>query len=1029
MKKYTVQFYILKNVHWPMFESLYYYLKNKKEVEKIIFCIPDLPQLVFGNGHSLMDFLISTDETIVHNPRQFNVDVTFIADTVAGKVKGCGKIVNVGHGTISKGYYFTNSVWTERENWVDLLCVPGNYAKDQFDKILKTKVVATGMPKLDPVFSGKYNKETLCKKYDLDIDKKIVLYAPTFNIDLSSVYNFADRFHELHSENYYIICKFHGSTIPNIVEQYKLTCQKYPNLILADEPNLAPFLGGADIMISDVSSAFMEFMALDKAVILYNNPNKRQYHGYNSENIEYKWRDLGTEVSTFDELKQKLPTFITGDNKSKIRQSYAKELFADLKGEASVNVWNATKNILQQKSKVNIPLISVILKINKSNYFAIREKIHNIQFYSVLPIELILVVEEQSSIINKIVEDNKSFNQFYNLKIIDNSNNEDSFLIGKREASGKYIVFMQSNVIVFKNFDYMIYKTIMNNPDVEIFTGLSNSNDIVAEDYIPYIKGTDVPRYSYDFIWRYEGKVIEEKSFSIFPKLIVMKKKTYLQKNTFVSSVLSLLNHRIHVALSLYFNEISLQDFKTIQTLFINYKKIKIQDRLDMASKILAQYFYADLAELIWRDLVQHRGNTQDILKMMLNSCYTRYYDLDYKKEILRYLKKIPEIADIFSQEINFIEYLKHSTVNRDSKKNEIVLNAKHDRKKILFYFFKNVHISILLPIYEKMKQLHPNIEYAFSFLRPVPEMRAGLNETELNLLKKYNVPIYEIPQDFQPDITFIADSVYPWVQNCGKLVHVGHGILSKGQYYTDTEIARREEQADLICVPGSYHGNIMQKIISKPVIVTGMAKLDKIFSHEITRESVCEYYGLPADKKYILFAPTFNEELSAIPFLGKNINEVIPDQDTFLIIKLHGSTKKEYREMFKKMVQKDHRVILADEDETDLSPFLVLADIMISDVSSAMIEFIALNKPLILFNNPNWNEYKNFNKNDIEFQCREIAIETTSIQEIKRAIKIYSRSDKIKADERQMFANILLANKDRGDAAEKIVHETMSRF
>ena len=81
--------------------------------------------------------------------------------------------ISVKNSTISKGYYFTDSVWTERENWVDLLCVPGQYALEQFKGLLNIKVSATGMPKLDPVFSKKYNRKHLCDLLNLNPDKKI----------------------------------------------------------------------------------------------------------------------------------------------------------------------------------------------------------------------------------------------------------------------------------------------------------------------------------------------------------------------------------------------------------------------------------------------------------------------------------------------------------------------------------------------------------------------------------------------------------------------------------------------------------------------------------------------------------------------------------------------------------------------------------------------------------------------------------------------------------------------------------------
>jgi CDP-glycerol glycerophosphotransferase (TagB/SpsB family) len=329
------------------------------------------------------------------------------------------------------------------------------------------------------------------------------------------------------------------------------------------------------------------------------------------------------------------------------------------------------------------------------------------------------------------------------------------------------------------------------------------------------------------------------------------------------------------------------------------------------------------------------------------------------------------------------------------------------------------------VPIYKKLKQKYPDVEIAFGYIKYAPQMRAGFIEEELKILEAFGEKMYVEPQKFNPDITFIADSVYPWIQNCGKLVNVGHGVLSKGQYYTDTATARREEKADLVCVPGKYHEHIMEQIVSTPVTATGMAKLDAIFDKSINRQNVLKQFGLSAGYRYILYAPTFNDELSAVPFVMDRINEVIPDEQTILIIKLHGSAKEEYKDMYKTLVQKDKRVIFADE--LDITPFLTLCDLMISDVSSAMMEFAALDKPLILFNNPNWKSYQNYNPEDIEFKWQDIGLQVTSLEEMKNAVKQCFANPEKFSEKRKFYTDQLFANKYEGNAAERIIEAAMA--
>ncbi|PID29707.1 MAG: hypothetical protein CSB55_01420 [Candidatus Cloacimonadota bacterium] len=1021
MKKYTVQFYVYKNVHWPMFQEIFNFLKTSEDVGEIIICLPDLPNLIGNQNYDFVLSLFNLGARVVSDPRAVKVDVTFIADAIAGKTKGCGKVVNVGHGTISKGYYFTESVWTERENWVDLLCVPGNFAKDKFSKILKTKVIATGMPKLDPVFSGKFNRKKLCEKLNLTPSKKIILYAPTFNINLSSLYNFAEHFEELHSEDYYIILKFHGSTPPDMVNYYKNLADKHKNFFFINDPNLSPYTGGADIMISDVSSAFMEFMALDKPVILYDNPNLKNYHGYQPDNIEYKWRNLGNRVSSFSELKKVLPHVLGGDGKSEIRKRYASELFSDMSGSASKNVWEATLDVLQEDKYPHTPIITMVITIDKSTLFAVRNNIFNFQFYSVTALELILIKEEESKKINDFTDNIKEFNQFYKIKIIEKEDSsEDVFLRAKNIAEGDYIIFAQPNIILFKNFDYVIYKTFKNNPQIDYLTGVTDNEYINSQKYIQRKEDEKNSRHAYNFIWKYGGKDIDAIKTETIPYLFALKKDIKIKENNLLKHVSYYLRkNKIPVALSLFYQYVPKRDFETMKTLFSKYSEIDIKERVALNEYIAKEYFYPDFLELLLQDYMN--GNfvrDNELLRVLINSLQMRYYDFKYKKSLLPLLKKIPQIYDFIEKDIKITEMLRSG--NKLTASSEFSAKPKKSAK-IMFYFFKNVHIPVLLPIYKKYKELYPKDEISFGVMSYAPQIRAGFLPEELDIIKNIGENIYFEPQAFKPDLTFIADSVYPWVAGCGKLVHVGHGILSKGQYYTNTEIARREQQADLVCVPGAYHRDLMRKIIAKPVTATGMAKLDKLFSGELTKEKVCRKYGLPFEKKYILFAPTFNDELSAIPFVRDKINEAIPDKDTFLIIKLHGSAKQEYRDMYKNLVKKDSRVIYADREETDITPFLALCDVMISDVSSAMMEFAALDKPVVIFNNPRRFSYPNYNPEDIEYKFRNIGIETSSLEEIKRAVKIYLLKSDIHHENRKV-TDLLIANKYNGDASVKII-------
>ncbi len=161
--------------------------------------------------------------------------------------------------------------------------------------------------------------------------------------------------------------------------------------------------------------------------------------------------------------------------------------------------------------------------------------------------------------------------------------------------------------------------------------------------------------------------------------------------------------------------------------------------------------------------------------------------------------------------------------------------------------------------------------------------------------------------------------------------------------------------------------------------------------------------------------------------FLDK-INLVTPEgKNYFLIIKLHGTTKQYYKDLYVELAKNDERVILSTD--LDIVPLLVLADVIISAVSSAMIEFSALNKPIILFNNPNRFSYKNFNKDDIEYVFRDMGIEVDNLSEAKPAVRDCFLFPNEKSEKRMKYTDELLENKGKADACERIIRETFELF
>ncbi len=169
------------------------------------------------------------------------------------------------------------------------------------------------------------------------------------------------------------------------------------------------------------------------------------------------------------------------------------------------------------------------------------------------------------------------------------------------------------------------------------------------------------------------------------------------------------------------------------------------------------------------------------------------------------------------------------------------------------------------------------------------------------------------------------------------------HGIGPKQCYYDVSENVTTAR-----FVEGAYRKQRLDTLFpSGNFIDTGYAKLDPIL-REGYRAITPSNYGLDNDKPTLLYAPTFYP--SSIEKFSIKFAQEFSDYN--IIIKPHffSLTKKSYRKHQKIMQHwaKSDNVYLASVDEVNLVPFLCVADVLLSDASSAIFEFAALDKPVI---------------------------------------------------------------------------------
>jgi len=180
-------------------------------------------------------------------------------------------------------------------------------------------------------------------------------------------------------------------------------------------------------------------------------------------------------------------------------------------------------------------------------------------------------------------------------------------------------------------------------------------------------------------------------------------------------------------------------------------------------------------------------------------------------------------------------------------------------------------------------------------------------------------------------------------VHTVSKSVQLGHGIGPKASYYTksDTPMTVRFVEGD------TRLQRFKSMYPNDTFIDVGFCKLDPIINGDVGEFTIASL-GLDPSKKTLLYAPTFYP--SSIECFNKNWPEEFTEYN--ILIKPHyfSFSKKAYKNQRKLLEHWSayNNVYLAKVDDYSLVPFMDIADVLISDASSALFEFVALNKPVV---------------------------------------------------------------------------------
>lgn len=224
------------------------------------------------------------------------------------------------------------------------------------------------------------------------------------------------------------------------------------------------------------------------------------------------------------------------------------------------------------------------------------------------------------------------------------------------------------------------------------------------------------------------------------------------------------------------------------------------------------------------------------------------------------------------------------------------------------------------------------------------------------------------------------------------KKIHIFHGMAK------DIGFRAKNKQFNLLLLMGEYAQRRFNELGLKHYTLVGYPKLDPLFDNSINPQDVKEQLGINVNLPTVLYAPTWGKKISSVPIIKDQLIALAQSGQYNVLVKLHDKSR-QWRRYFK---NKPNIYLI---DDPDIVQYYLISDLLISDYSSVIFEFAALDRPIVLIK----TDISNCPDRSIGKAWRDIGIQVEHPQQLASAIQYgldhpEEQSEQRKAYVRQLF-------------------------
>jgi hypothetical protein len=278
----------------------------------------------------------------------------------------------------------------------------------------------------------------------------------------------------------------------------------------------------------------------------------------------------------------------------------------------------------------------------------------------------------------------------------------------------------------------------------------------------------------------------------------------------------------------------------------------------------------------------------------------------------------------------------------------------RSDPRRILVDARTPVNFTMVAPVYQALRA-DPRIEFYFTASEEPARIGEIYHEAPgLRLIHPRRAALARF------DAYMVSDFMWATLLRQTARIQVFHGV--GGKYGFDAPDRSMREWHRLFFVNERRLRNFIAcdaiDADSPAIRLVGMPKVDCLVDGTFRRDEILQTLGLDPARPTVLYAPTWSPA-SSLNAMGAELLDALGKMPVNVIMKLHDRSRDprerysggvDWTAKLQPLLVRGRSVLAPGHD---ISPYLVAADLMITDHSSAGFEFLLGDKPLVRIHRP----------------------------------------------------------------------------